>query len=182
MSSSPSSGPRHAQVTTGRCAACGARLRPEEKWCSLCHTVVPEERVGAQWAPPVQAAIVPDLGESEVRNTPDQIVELRDDTDLRDGELRDGAEPGNGEREDGGRRASAVSGEPDPAVIAAADQLLAQLRIAEAVLARESGLGQVRQRLGGMSPRNAALLLAGVGGTVLLAVTVLGLTLIGLVL
>jgi hypothetical protein len=150
--------------TAGRCTSCGARLRPEESWCSLCHASVPEAPVLAEWAPPVE--------ESIIRGAADQGV-----ADL--------GESGEGES---GQRAVVVGGEgaataeSDAEIAAAADQLLAELKRAEALLARESGLGKLRDLLGERSPRATAVLLAGAGGVGLLILTILGLTLIGLVL
>jgi hypothetical protein len=40
MSSAPPPPPRHAVTAADRCLSCGSRLRPDEAWCSLCHTKV----------------------------------------------------------------------------------------------------------------------------------------------
>ena len=129
-----STGPRHATAQTARkCASCGARLRSDEQWCSLCHTAVS----------PIQ------------------------------GEPQPGREP---------------SAEPvpqpepkiDPAVDAVAARLLAELAAAEALRDQGTSLGALQQRLGGLSRRTTVLLLAGLGGTLLLVLAILGLTLIGL--
>jgi hypothetical protein len=158
MSSLPASGPRHVMETAGRCASCGARLRAEERWCSLCHASVPEAGVVAEWAPSAEASII--LGAA------DQGV-------------ADEGESGESERVVG---ADVPAVESDAETAAAADQLLAELKRAEVLLARGSGLGKLRDLFGVSSPRATALLLAGVGGVCLLVVMILGLTLIGLVL
>jgi len=157
MSSSPSSGPRHVLETDGRCRSCGARLRPDDAWCSLCHAPVATEPVPAQWAPPPSAppADVPE-------DTPEDVVEP---SAVEDDELE-----WTGPRPD-----------PDPEVSAAADELIAELAVLEARRDRESGIGALRQRFGGLSPRAAALVLAAGVGVGLLVVVLLGLTVVGLV-
>jgi hypothetical protein len=134
MSSAPSPAPRHA--VADRCSSCGARLRPAETWCSLCHTPVTD---GVPVAEDIPAAAPAD---------PDPV-------------------------EDDGPEA-------DPAVNAIADRLLTELAAAETILERESSLGSLRLKVTELAGGHGAILLAVGGGVLLLALSLLGLTLIGL--
>ncbi len=166
MSSSPTSGPRHAVSTDGRCVSCGSRLRPDDAWCSLCHTPVATESVPAQWAPPVTADPAPD-NDTTPADDPVEQDDLGPDGLGKDDE--DDVAPGG------------LRPDPGPEVSAAADQMIAELAAMEARRERESGVGLLRQRFSGLSPRAAALVLAAGVGVGLLVVIILGLTVVGLV-
>jgi hypothetical protein len=70
--------------------------------------------------------------------------------------------------------------ELDPAVDAVATRLLVELSAAESFRERGSGLGSVKLRLGGFGERTTGILVAVIGGMLLLVVAILGLTLLGL--
>jgi len=158
MSSPSSPVARHAVPAVGRCSNCGSRLRPDEVWCSLCHTSV---------------AGLPAQGGTDLEPGTDVVpgTEVESSTDV---------EPGT-------EVASAVVGERaekelDPAVAAVADKMLAELEVAEADRARESGLESFRRRFGGLEGNQGAIILAVGGGVFLLALSMVGLTLLGLLL
>jgi hypothetical protein len=65
----------------------------------------------------------------------------------------------------------------DPAITATVDRLIAELAAAEADRGRESRLGQLQGRFG---TRGGAVTLAVIGGVALLAVAIVGLTVLGL--
>lgn len=133
MSSSSLPGPGTSTGSATRCRGCGARMRPEETWCSLCHRSVLEVEPAA----------------AEAQRPP---------------EAQAAAEPGR---------------PVDPTVLAQADRLIAELAATQARDGRESPLQALQSRFG---ERSAGLILAGLGGLVLLAVGILGLTLLGLLL
>jgi hypothetical protein len=164
MSSTPSSQPRRSAGPVTRCPACGSRLRPEETWCSLCHhnlLAVPETAAPL----PVTEAAVTEAAGTGAAGTGAAGA----------GAAPDGPEP---ERLSLVKSGSASAG-PSTAVLSAADRLIAQLAAAEAERARTSGLGALHSRLGS---RSGGVILAVVGGVVLLMAGVLGLSLLGLLL
>jgi hypothetical protein len=67
-------------------------------------------------------------------------------------------------------------------VVAVAERLLAELAAAEARSEENSALGSLHARMSEFGGRGGGALLAVVGGTVLLVVTILGMTLLGLLL
>jgi hypothetical protein len=165
MSSTPSSQPRRSAGPATRCPACGSRLRPEETWCSLCHhnlLAVP----GTAAPLPVTEAAAGTAGPAGTAGT--GVAGAA-------GAAPDGPEP---ERLSLVKSGSASAG-PSTAVVSAADRLIAQLAAAEAERARTSGLGALHSRLGS---RSGGVILAVVGGVVLLGAGVLGLSLLGLLL
>jgi cytochrome c553 len=153
MSSAPSSGPRHARDAVGRCASCGARLRSEETWCSLCHAAVPEAMAADRWAPLLPAPAVepvPKGAEPGADGEPDPAVSGRADQ-LADQLL---------------------------AELAAAEALRAQQTGLGALQLRfGSMLG-----LGDLSERSRGIVLAVGGGIFMLFAGIIGLTLLGLLL
>jgi hypothetical protein len=152
MSTAPSPGPGTPVGAARRCRACGARLRQQESWCSLCHSSVLDDEPAL--STPVEAS------------APAKPVEP-------------GALVEPGEPVEPGAPVGPVERPADPAVAAAADRLLAQLAAAEAGRARESGLTALQGRLG---VRGGGAMLAAIGGAILLVVGILGLTLLGLLL
>lgn len=159
MSSAPSSGPRHV-VDADKCRNCGARLRPEATWCSLCHTTVAGVPEAGRWAPLLPAD----------RPLADAVSELR--------------------REPSATETAPMQATPeprpaDPELEAAAERLLAELAQDEARRDRQTRLAAFRQwfeRLTGLTGAGRELVLAVSGGVVLLAGLILGLTLLGLLL
>jgi hypothetical protein len=139
MSSAPSPASRHAATAVDRCSSCGARLRPAEAWCSLCHTAASAESTEpAQDAEPTGAA---------------QLA----------------LDP-------------AMDPALDPAMTAVADRLLAELAAVETVLERQSALGSMPFKLSELATGHGAIVLAVVSGVVLLALSLIGLTVLGLLL
>ena len=137
MSSTPSPASRHTAAAVDRCSACGARLRPAEAWCSLCHAAVSAES-----------------------------TEL-----LKDAEPVADAEPA---------ARAAPDPAPDPATTAVTDRLLAELAAAETVLEKQSGLGSLPFKLSEVANGHGAIVLAVGVGVLLLALSLIGLSVLGL--
>jgi hypothetical protein len=158
MSSAPSTGPRSAAGTQTRCQSCGSRLRPEETWCSLCHTPVATAKDESQWAPlippeePVRAAVPPDenplLAASAAAAA--YVAALRSDAPR----------------------------EADPDVAATAARLISELAASEADRSRESRFAQLQDRFG-VSGKGGVVLIAAGGGVLFLVVGLVGLTVLG---
>jgi hypothetical protein len=183
MSSSPSSRSVTAAGNDARCPKCDARVRPGQTWCSLCHTDLSAASEEAS-----TPAVVDELGDGPA-DTP-QPADTADPSD---------AEPSNADPSTAEPATAATSNaetsNADPAdeeltpersaalaeAALAADRMLVELAAAEADRARESGVHALQGRLG-TGGRSTAMLIAGVGGALLLAVIVLGLTLLGLLL
>jgi hypothetical protein len=159
MSSSPSSRSVSASGTDRRCTKCGSRVRPEQTWCSLCHTSVSAPSADeSKWGS--VAALVDELGDTLADEPPPPPFSAASTS----------AEDVTADRSTA--RAQAVL---------SADRLLIQLAAAEAGRSRESRLSALQEKLG-TGGRSTAVLIAGIGGALLLAITVLGLTLLGLLL
>ncbi len=169
MSSSPSSRPRNDGGPTARCHSCGSRLRPEETWCSLCH-----QRVLA--ATPIE----PDAGPAELAKS-GEIGPFKEGTQAsqplvdRVGELLvdrvgEGLVDRVGEATVNGRKARSSD---------EADRLIAKLAAAEADRHRDSRLAALHGRFG---TARGGVMLAGIGGVILLVIAVIGMTVLGLLL
>ena len=178
MSSSSSPGPTSPTSppgATARCRGCGARLRPGDTWCSLCHRNVLDgpEPGPAELESHRPSVPEPALG-AQARTDPALGAQARTGPAF-------GAEARTGPALAPAPRAAADDerSPTDPAVLAAADRLIAQLASAEAALNRESPLNALQGRLG---TRGGGVTLAVVGGLVLLGIGLLGLTLLGLLL
>jgi len=134
-----------------RCRSCGAKVRAEETWCSLCHTLIASDAAGAAPSEPVPSEPAPASAASAA--SPASAASA----------ASAGDEPGPGPHEH------------DPEAVAAADRLLAQLAADEN--AREDPWNVVPK--GGLSGRRGMALAVG-GGVAFALVIVLGLTLLGL--
>jgi hypothetical protein len=172
MSSSPSPGPGRAAAAAGRCSACGSRLRPDDAWCSLCHTAV-------------QTGHVPDVGDmaDETHAVPDHERRVTHTAVARPRDVarRDNPGPDVGRPDNSGPEMAG----PDvarPDVVATADRMLAGLAAAESARNQASSSGSLEAALTRLSRRGGGLLLAGVGAAVLLALLFLGFTVLGLLL
>jgi hypothetical protein len=177
---------------TGKCSKCGSRLRAGETWCSLCYQSVAAGLPQADWASPVSSGPVspqpppsePPSSEPLSSEFPSsepwpseflssEYLPLKSGPDLPSSVLSPGsvsAAPG------------AAARALDPGVIAVAERLLAELAAAEARSEENSALGSLHARMSEFGGRGGGALLAVVGGTVLLVVTILGMTLLGLLL
>jgi hypothetical protein len=186
MSSSPSSRSAQASGTDRRCTKCGSRVRPEENWCSLCHTSIAAPGKGeSEWGS--IAALVDELGDipaDEPQPPPDSAAEPESaaDDSATDASGDDSATDASGDDsatddEDANLDRSAARAE----AALAADRLLTELAAAEARRKRESGLNALQDKLG-VGGRSTAVLIAAVGGALLLILTILGMTLLGLLL
>ena len=158
MSFSPE--PTHAVTgaATTRCRACGSRLRPDDAWCTLCLTrVAPEEPEAVAPAGPeaAEAAAEPEAGEAAAE--------------------AEAAEPEGAEAADvAGPRTPA---DVDPAEAARreaeAERMLAELSATES--------RAVPSRLAALNPggRAGGVVLALLGGVVVLAVLMAGMAVAG---
>jgi hypothetical protein len=159
MSSSPSTGPRSASGTQTRCQSCGSRLRPEETWCSLCHTPVATAKDESQWAPlippeePVRAPVPRDGNPLEAASAAAAAYIAA-------------------------RGAHTPRREADADVAATAARLLSELAASEADRSRETRFAQLQDRIG-VSGKGGAVLIAAGGGVLFLVVGLVGLTVLG---
>ena len=162
MSSSPFAGSSPRAGTELRCRTCRARLRPEETWCSLCHTPVATVEDTSQWAP-----LIPP--EEPVRAPAPRMAAAENPLAAASAAA---AEYVAGRSTDGEPEPRTLDRDPD----AVADRLIADLAVAEAARGQESRFAVWSSRFSG---RGGGVMLAAVGGVVLLAAGLIGLTVLG---
>jgi hypothetical protein len=168
MSSLPSSRSVKTSGTDLRCTKCGSRVRPEQTWCSLCHTSI---SAPGDWGSVTE--LVGELGDA-----------LADEPSPVSAAASDAATADEGVRADEAVAADQSAAQVEAAQAEAAltaDRLLVELAAAESGRTRESRLSALQGKLG-LGGRSTAILIAGAGGVLLLTVMFLGLTLLGLLL
>jgi hypothetical protein len=159
MSFSPE--PTHATAgATTRCRSCGSRLRPDDEWCTLCLTrVVPDEPEADTAGPEAESEPEPEP-EPESGSEPEAAGDEADEAAEATGEVPDG-----------------VPAEVDPDELARreaeAERMLAELSASES--------RAVPSRLAALNPggRAGGVVLATLGGVVVLAVLMAGMAVVG---
>jgi hypothetical protein len=141
-------------------------LRPEETWCSLCHQRVPAATPIESDAGPAEHAKSRETGPRQQASQPlvDRVGELLVDR------VGEGLVDQVGEGTVNGRKARSSD---------EADRLIAKLAAAEADRHRDSRLAALHGKFG---TARGGVMLAGIGGVVLLVIAVIGMTVLGLLL